>query len=164
MGLVVVPIFGGYDLRRRTGRLWDFDVTGGRYEEQRVRRHRLGEPARRHRRQARLPRRTCDRDAAVDLVCRALWEAADADSATGGPDALRGIYPIVATVTADGFSRVADAELAEKLRGDRRGRARDIVTPMRSPATQAAVAAPRLALVARTVSVMTCRSTSHPSR
>ena len=44
------------------------------------------------------------RDDAVDLACRALWEAADADSATGGPDALRGIYPIVATITADGLA------------------------------------------------------------
>ena len=54
------------------------------------------------------------RDDAVDLACRALWEAADADSATGGPDALRGIYPIVATITADGFSRVDDDELATR--------------------------------------------------
>ena len=44
-----------------------------------------------------------DRSDAIDLVCRALWEAADADSATGGPDMLRGIFPIVATITADGF-------------------------------------------------------------
>ena len=55
-----------------------------------------------------------DRDAAINLVCRALWEAADADSATGGPDALRGIYPIVAEVTASGFARVPDSELAER--------------------------------------------------
>ena len=40
-----------------------------------------------------------DRDEAIDLACRGLWEAADADSATGGPDALRGIYPVVATIT-----------------------------------------------------------------
>ena len=53
-------------------------------------------------------------DAAIDLACRALWEAADADSATGGPDPLRGIYPIIATITAEGFTRVEDAELAER--------------------------------------------------
>jgi len=45
------------------------------------------------------------------LACRGLWEAADADSATGGPDALRGIYPVVAAITAAGWSRVDDAEL-----------------------------------------------------
>ena len=112
-GLVVVPIFGGYDLRRKTGRLWDFDVTGGRYEEKDYvatgsgSLHastviKLGYAA------------DLDRDGAINLVCRALWEAADADSATGGPDALRGIYPIVAEVTATGFARVPDPELAER--------------------------------------------------
>jgi proteasome beta subunit len=55
-----------------------------------------------------------DRDAAINLVCRALWEAADADSATGGPDALRGIYPTVAEVTSSGFARVPDSELAQR--------------------------------------------------
>jgi proteasome beta subunit len=112
-GMVVVPIFGGYDLRRRTGRLWDFDVTGGRYEERDYVATGSGS----------LHAGTViklgyapelDRDGAISLVCRALWEAADADSATGGPDALRGIYPIVAEVTVNGFSRVPDAELAEK--------------------------------------------------
>ena len=53
-------------------------------------------------------------DDAIDLACQRLWEAADADSATGGPDALRGIYPIVATVTADGWERVGDDELASR--------------------------------------------------
>ena len=52
------------------------------------------------------------RDEAVDLTAAALWEAADADSATGGPDALRGIYPVVASIGGDGWSRVGDDELA----------------------------------------------------
>jgi proteasome beta subunit len=112
-GMVVVPIFGGYDLRRGTGRLWDFDVTGGRYEEKDYVATGSGS----------LHASTVlklgyapdlDRDAAINLTCRALWEAADADTATGGPDALRGIYPIVAEVTASGFSRVGDDELATK--------------------------------------------------
>jgi proteasome beta subunit len=59
-------------------------------------------------------RRDMSRDEAVELVARALWEAADADSATGGPDALRGIYPVVATVSADGWERVSDDELAAR--------------------------------------------------
>ena len=53
-----------------------------------------------------------DRDEAVNLAARALWEAADADSATGGPDSLRGIYPVVATIDAGGWSRLDDDELA----------------------------------------------------
>ena len=46
---------------------------------------------------------------------RALWEAADSDSATGGPDPLRGIYPVVATITAGGFERVSDEDLATRF-------------------------------------------------
>jgi proteasome beta subunit len=54
------------------------------------------------------------RDEAIQLACRSLWEAADADSATGGPDALRGIYPVVATVTESGWSRLDDSDLASR--------------------------------------------------
>ena len=49
---------------------------------------------------------------AIELVSRALWEASDADSATGGPDVLRGIYPVVASITKNGFTRVSDSDLA----------------------------------------------------
>jgi proteasome beta subunit len=112
-GMVVVPIFGGYDLRRRTGRLWDFDATGGRYEEKDY--VATGSGSLHASTVVKLGfRPDLSRDEAIDLVCRALWEAADADSATGGPDPLRGIYPIVAEVTAGGFSRVGDTELAER--------------------------------------------------
>ena len=110
-GLAVVPIFGGYDLRRATGRLWDFDVTGGRYEEREF--VATGSGSLHAGTVVKLGYRPeLSRDEAIELVCRALWEAADADSATGGPDALRGIYPVVATVTASGFARVSDDELA----------------------------------------------------
>jgi proteasome beta subunit len=112
-GMVVVPIFGGYDLRRRTGRLWDFDVTGGRYEEKDY--VATGSGSLHAGTVIKLGYATgLDQDAAINLVCRALWEAADADSATGGPDPLRGIYPIVAEVTERGFSRVPDTDLAQR--------------------------------------------------
>ncbi len=113
MGLAVVPIFGGYDLRRRMGRLFAYDVTGGRYEEREY--AATGSGSLHAGTVVKLGYRDgLDRDAGVGLVCRALWEAADADSATGGPDALRGIYPIVATITADGFTRLGDDELARR--------------------------------------------------
>jgi proteasome beta subunit len=51
----------------------------------------------------------------VELAVRALYEAADEDSATGGPDLVRGIFPVVATVTAEGYERVADTEVAESF-------------------------------------------------
>jgi len=114
-GMVVVPIFAGYDLLRRTGRLWGFDVTGGRYEEKD---HVATGSGSLHAGTVIKVgfRPGMSRDDAVELCVRALWEAADADSATGGPDPLRGIYPVVATITADGFERVPDDELAERFR------------------------------------------------
>ena len=50
-------------------------------------------------------------DEGVNLAARALWEASDADSATGGPDSLRGIYPVIASITNEGFARIADDQL-----------------------------------------------------
>jgi proteasome beta subunit len=113
MGMVVVPIFGGYDLRRECGRLWDYDATGGRYEERDY--VATGSGSLHAGTVIKVGfRPDMTRDAAVDLACRALWEAADADSATGGPDALRGIYPVVATIDADGWDRLADDDLAAR--------------------------------------------------
>ena len=110
-GMVVVPIFAGYDLRRASGRLFTYDVTGGRYEEHDY--VATGSGMLHAGTVVKLGwRDDLDRAAAVALVCRGLWEAADADSATGGPDALRGIYPVVATITADGWARLDDGELA----------------------------------------------------
>jgi proteasome beta subunit len=109
-GLVVVPIFAGYDERRRTGRLWTFDVTGGRYEEREY--VATGSGSLHAGTVIKVGfRSTLDRDGAIDLACRALWEAADADSATGGPDTLRSIYPVVAVIDADGYRRIEDSDL-----------------------------------------------------
>lgn len=112
-GMVVVPIFAGYDLRRATGRLWTYDVTGGRYEETEL--VATGSGSLHAGTVIKLGHRPhLNRDEAVDLACKALWEAADADSATGGPDALRGIYPVVATITSEGWQRIADDDLAAR--------------------------------------------------
>jgi proteasome beta subunit len=109
-GMVVVPIFAGYDLRRGTGRLWTYDVTGGRYEEHDY--VATGSGSLHAGTVVKIGfRADSSRADAITLACRSLWEAADADSATGGPDVLRGIYPVVATITADGWQRVADDEL-----------------------------------------------------
>jgi proteasome beta subunit len=110
-GLVVVPLFAGYDLRRAVGRLFAYDVTGGRYEEREY--IATGSGSLHASTVIKVAYRPgLSRDEAIALAARSLWEAADADSATGGPDALRGIYPIVATVTAAGWSPVPDSELA----------------------------------------------------
>jgi proteasome beta subunit len=113
-GLAVHPIFAGYDLLRRTGRLWDFDLTGGRYEERDfVAIGSGGGPA-----STVLKvgfRSAMSADQAIDLACRALYEAADVDAATGGADALRGIYPVVATIDATGWRRRDDGDLAPRF-------------------------------------------------
>ncbi len=113
-GMVVVPLFAGFDLRRRQGRLWAYDVTGGRYEEREY--VATGSGSLHAGTVIKVGFRTdMTADDAIDLAVRSLWEAADADSATGGPDALRGIYPIVASITADGWQPVADADLAARF-------------------------------------------------
>jgi proteasome beta subunit len=112
-GFVVVPLFAGYDTRRRIGRLWSYDATGGRYEE--LDQIATGSGSLHASTVVKVGYRDgMSRDEAIDLACHALWEAADADSATGGPDPLRGIYPVVATITADGWQRVSDQELEDR--------------------------------------------------
>jgi proteasome beta subunit len=112
-GLAVVPLFAGYDLRRTGGRLFQYDVTGGRYEEDDY--ATSGSGGLHAATVVKLGYQDgASRTAAIDLVMRALMTAADEDSATGGHDPARGIWPVVATITAEGFVRVADAELAER--------------------------------------------------
>ncbi|MFM7068097.1 MAG: proteasome subunit beta [Actinomycetes bacterium] len=112
-GLAVVPIFAGWDNARGEGRLFQFDVTGGRYEEHD---HAATGSGSLHASTViKLGwRRDLGATEAVDLALWSLYEAADEDSATGGPDLLRGIFPVVATITADGFERVDDADLRER--------------------------------------------------
>ncbi len=113
-GLAVVPIFAGYDLRRQGGRIFKYDLTGGRYEEDDF--HATGSGGRDARTTIKLGfRDDLDRAAAIELCIESLYEAADEDSATGGPDVVRGIYPTVATITAAGFDRVAEPEVAERF-------------------------------------------------
>ncbi len=113
-GLVVVPLFAGFDLRREEGRIFTYDVTGGHYEE--ADHAATGSGGRDARTTIKLGwQPAMSRDAAIDLVVKALYNAADEDSATGGPDIIRGIYPVVATVTADGYERVEEVEVAERF-------------------------------------------------
>jgi proteasome beta subunit len=113
-GLAVIPIYAGYDLRRRQGRIFKYDLTGGRYEESDF--HATGSGGRDARTTIKLGFRAgLDRLDAIELAIESLYEAADEDSATGGPDVVRGIYPTVATVTADGFTRVPEEEVAERF-------------------------------------------------
>jgi len=112
-GMVVVPIFAGFDLTRGEGRLYEFDVTGGRYEE--ADHASTGSGSLHAGTVVKLGyRQGMDVGEVTDLAIEALFEAADEDSATGGPDPIRGIYPVVATITADGYTRISDDDLAAR--------------------------------------------------
>jgi len=113
-GLAVVPLFAGYDLARGAGRLFQYDVTGGRYEESNF--SSTGSGSLHASTVVKLGFRDgLTREESLDLAINALFTAADDDSATGGPDLVRGIYPTMATITADGFERVVEAEVAERF-------------------------------------------------
>ena len=114
-GLAVVPVFAGYDLDREAGRIFSYDVTGGRYEEHDF--HAVGSGSVFARGSLKkLWRPDLDTDAAVRVAVEALWDAADDDSATGGPDTVRRIWPVVATVTAAGYLRVPEETLGDVVR------------------------------------------------
>jgi proteasome beta subunit len=114
-GLAVVPLYAGFDLAasdpEKAGRIFSYDVAGGMYEETGYdgigsgslfarsalkKRYRPGLPA----------------DEAIRLLVEALYDAADDDTATGGPDLTRKIYPVVMTATAEGTQRLSDEEAA----------------------------------------------------
>ncbi|WP_240630048.1 proteasome subunit beta [Specibacter cremeus] len=110
-GLAVVPLFAGYDDAEGTGRLFSYDVTGGRYEE--LEHHSVGSGsmfARGALKKLWTPGMT--EPQALAVATESLIDAADDDSATGGPDLVRQLWPVVYSVTADGARRVDDDELA----------------------------------------------------
>jgi proteasome beta subunit len=109
-GLAVIPLFAGFDVRRQVGRIFTYDVTGGHYEE--AEHATTGSGGRDARTTIKLGWRPgLSRTEAIELAIRSLYEAADEDSATGGPDLIRGIFPLVATVTADGYEKVEEPEV-----------------------------------------------------
>src|SRR5262247_4652590 len=122
-GLVVVPIFAGYDLRRAEGRIFKYDVTGGRYEESDYYSTGSGgKDARNTLKKFFRPGMT--QDQAVRLALEALLDASEEDVATGGPDPVRGIYPSVKVVAQTGtddlpedeIRRICEALLSERRR------------------------------------------------
>ena len=109
-GLGVIPIFAGYEEKTGEGRLFQFDITGGRYEEKDFvatgsgSLHAATVIKLRHSSAVELSE-------AIDIALEALLEASEEDSATGGPDLLRGIFPVVAKIDSNGFDRISDDDL-----------------------------------------------------
>lgn len=114
-GLVVVPLFAGFDLDAddpvKAGRIWSFDVAGGLYEETGY--DAIGSGSLFAKSSLKKTYRPgLDADAAARLAVEALYDAADDDTATGGPDIIRKIFPVVMTATAEGTSRYSEPETA----------------------------------------------------
>ena len=109
-GLVVVPLFAGYDQARGLGRIFKYDVTGGRYEEADY--HATGSGGKDAR--SSLKKRYRDdleRDDAVKFAIEALFDAADEDVGTGGPDLMRGICPNVVSISEDGLAEIPEDDV-----------------------------------------------------
>jgi proteasome beta subunit len=113
-GLVVVPLFAGWDELTEEGRIFSYDATGGRYEEHAYFSVGSGSVFARGSLK-KLYRPDFDADEAALAVIQALYDAADDDSATGGPDLTRKIFPVVWAATADGVQRVSDEQITEMV-------------------------------------------------
>ncbi|MFI0730148.1 proteasome subunit beta [Streptomyces sp. NPDC021225] len=114
-GLAVVPVFAGWDVDRQKGRIFSYDVTGGRSEEFGFAATGSGSLFARGALK-KLYREDLTESQTATAVVQALYDAADEDSATGGPDLARRIYPIITVITEDGFKRLAEAEVSEIAR------------------------------------------------
>ena len=109
-GLVVIPLFCGFDETAQMGRLFSFDVVGGRYDELNYATTGSGGAEAKSFLKSEW-QADLGRDAALALAVEALIAASEEDAATGGPDIRRGIYPSIVTVTTDGVEEVKDEEL-----------------------------------------------------
>ncbi len=107
-GLVVVPIFAGYDVRRAEGRIFNYDVTGGRYEETNY--AATGSGGKDARNTLKKVYRTgSSREEGIRWAVEALVDAAEEDVGTGGPDFVHEIFPSMKIITGAGFEDVAEA-------------------------------------------------------
>ena len=136
-GLVVVPLFAGWDEETGTGRIFSYTVDGGRYEEHKF--HSIGSGSVFARGSLKkLYTEGMSEGDAITVCMQALYDAADDDSATGGPDLTRQIYPVVALVTEDGFRRLTDeeaGEYAQAVVGERMQSPGGPVAPLRQAGT-----------------------------
>ena len=104
-GLIIIPLFAGFDQKRKVGRIFKYDVTGGRYEETEY--YATGSGGKDARTSLKkLYRPDMERDETLRAILESLWDAADEDLATGGPDFVRGIYPTVKTISNKGTEDV----------------------------------------------------------
>jgi proteasome beta subunit len=113
-GLATIPLYGGYDLDGERGRIFSYDITGGRYEEHDY--YAVGSGSSFAKSSLKkLYTSDISQDGAVAIALESLYDAAEDDSATGGPDVARGIYPIVAVVNAAGVTILPEPQVADAV-------------------------------------------------
>ncbi len=113
-GLVVIPIFAGYDIKKGACRIYKYDIAGGQYEETDY--CSIGSGGKDARgSMKKIFKKELSRDEAIDVAIEALYDAAEADVATGGPDLIRGIFPTVKVITKEGVVSLPDETLKVKL-------------------------------------------------
>ncbi len=114
-GLIVLPIFAGFDQKLGKGRIFKYDALGGRYEEDTY--YAIGSGGKDARATLKkLYRPQMSEISALNIVAEALWDAADEDIATGGPDLIRNIFPTLTTITDEGVTPLPDDTVAELFR------------------------------------------------
>ena len=114
-GLVVIPIFAGYDVNKGEGRIYKYDITGGKYEETEY--HSTGSGGKDARTTLKkLYSPDLSEDKAVMIALEALYDAAEEDIGTGGPDMVRGIFPIVKVINKSGITDIEQAQIEASYR------------------------------------------------
>jgi len=109
-GLVVIPIFVGYDVRKKQGRIFKYDISGGKYEEADY--YAIGSGGKDARATMnKIFKADLQKDEAVHIALEAIYDAAEADAGTGGPDLIRGIYPSVKVISPQGVEHVSDESI-----------------------------------------------------
>ncbi|HIO81695.1 TPA: proteasome subunit beta, partial [Candidatus Poribacteria bacterium] len=111
-GLIVIPIFAGYDLSRKCGHIYKYDIAGGRYEQEDYDAEGSGGKDARSSLK-KLYRPDMSREDILKIVVAALWDAADEDLGTAGPDLLRNIFPTIKTITHSGVEDVDESEIKD---------------------------------------------------
>ncbi len=112
-GLLVVPLFAGYDLDENKGRVYSYDATGGRYEEEDYTASGSGSIHARNWIKASF-KEGLTSDEAINIAIRSLFAAADEDAGTGGPDLVRKIFPSVSIIDEEGFRYLSDDDIEER--------------------------------------------------
>ena len=113
--LIVLPLLAGWDPSHQVGRIFEYDGAGGCYERFDFATIGSGTPFAES--ALRLGfRADLDREAALELGALALYEAGDNDPSTGGPDFVRNIFPMMVTITSEGFQELENDDIAARFR------------------------------------------------